>query len=196
MSKNKLGQYFNFEAIKLAFTYITNPRSLKPNLVCNSILDINLKELKEKYKIDYVIFDKDNTLTIPYENNYPSEAFRNKMQEFKSTFGENNIALFSNSCGSKDDKDYKEADLVETNLNISVIKHEHKKPYVYNEIKQKFPNLNNNLCIIGDRLLVDITMGKKYKFFTILVSPIDTTPENLIVKTLRKIENQIIKNYI
>jgi phosphatidylglycerophosphatase GEP4 len=196
MSKNKLGQYFNIEAMKLAFNFITNPKSLKPDIICKSIVDINLTELRDKHNIKYIIFDKDNTLTKPYEINYPTEDFKNKIDEFKSIFGENNIALISNSCGSQDDKDYKEASDVEKNLKISVIKHKHKKPYVYEEIKNNFPDPNNNLCVIGDRLLVDITMGKKYNFFTILVSPIDTKNENFIVKFVRSLENKIIKTYI
>jgi phosphatidylglycerophosphatase GEP4 len=196
MSKNKLGQYFNIEAVKLACSYISNPKLLKPDIICKSIVDINLTELKEKHNITYILFDKDNTLTIPYENNYPIESYKDKINEFKTKFGENNIAVISNSCGSQDDRDYKEAVEVEKNLQISVIKHAHKKPYVYEEIKQQFPNCNGNLCIIGDRLLVDITMGKKYNFFTILVSPIDTRNENFIVKFIRKIENKIIKTYI
>jgi phosphatidylglycerophosphatase GEP4 len=182
--------------MKLAFTFITNPKSLRPNIICKSIVDINLTELKETHKIKFIIFDKDNTLTIPYENNYPSQDYINKINDFKNIFGENNIALISNSCGSRDDKDYKEAAEVEKNLHISVIKHKYKKPNVYDEIKQNFPDLDNNLCIIGDRLFVDIAMGKKYNFFTILVSPIDTKNENFIVKFIRKIESKIIKTYI
>ena len=193
MSKNKLGQYINFNAIKLFLEYLSNYNSIKPDLIYKNFLDIDPKELKDKYKVKYVIFDKDNTLTIPYENTFPNDLYMNKIKQFQNIFEKHNIAIISNTCGSSDDINHSEAQIVEKNLDLYVIRHKLKKPQVYNEIKQNFKTeKDNEICIIGDRLLVDIIMGKKYNFFTVLVSPIDTSRENIMVKLIRKIENKII----
>jgi phosphatidylglycerophosphatase GEP4 len=193
MSRSKLGQYLNLDAIIFNLSFLLNPSKLRPDLLCGSILDIEPRALATKHNVKYIVFDKDNTLTKPYENNYPSDEFYSKIAEFKTTFGEKNLGIISNSCGSSDDKDYKEATEVGKNLKIKVIRHEKKKPNVYDDIKREFNFTNSSeVCIIGDRLLVDITMGKKFNFFTILVKPIDIKNENFIVRLMRKLENKLI----
>ena len=71
-----------------------------------------------------MIFDKDNTLTNPYEYEI-SDNMRSSLERCISEFGERGVAIFSNTAGNKDDakNDYKDSKHVESNLGISVIHH-------------------------------------------------------------------------
>ena len=46
--------------------------------------------------------------------------------------------------------------------------------------------------MIGDRILSDTVMGNTYGYFTIDCQPFDTTPENFMVKLMRKVEGNLI----
>ena len=195
MTQFKLGQYFNINGIILNLKYSFRLHKIKPNILVNSILDLDLKKLKSENKVKYIIFDKDNTLTLPYKIEI-ERKFEKKIEEFKNVFGKENIAILSNSAGSKDDKYYIEASKIENASGIKVVRHEYKKPKVYKDILSTF-NLNSKnanfdnkeICVIGDRLLVDILMGQEYGFYTVLVKPLTIERDNFIVKILRKFEN-------
>ena len=198
MTKSKIGQYFNLDGIYFLFKNILILNKIKPNIRVKSVNDINLDDLKNISKIKYVIFDKDNTLTFPHDNKPANIDITKKINEFVQTFGKENLAILSNSAGSRDDKNFVEANEIEKNFGIQVIKHENKKPRVYKEILDTFNIQNNNkvdnynICMIGDRLLVDVIMGKEFNFFTILVDPLSNEKDNFVVKLARKIENWLI----
>jgi phosphatidylglycerophosphatase GEP4 len=98
-------QYFNITGIISSLKVLTNKNLLKPTLRYNSIIDIDLVSLKEEYKIKCIVFDKDNTLTDPKDNSFPLNI-HSKLEEFKKAFGKENLAIISNTAGSKDDKYY------------------------------------------------------------------------------------------
>ena len=69
-SKMVLGQYLNIEGTKMFWsTLMHNRRNFVPHLKIKSIRNVDWKKLNE-WGIKYLIFDKDNTLTRPYERNY------------------------------------------------------------------------------------------------------------------------------
>lgn len=68
----KSGQYFNLQAIKLLLiSLLTNRKLFNPHVRAKSVKNIDYKKLRES-GIRYVIFDKDNTLTLPYDKQYYS----------------------------------------------------------------------------------------------------------------------------
>jgi phosphatidylglycerophosphatase GEP4 len=202
MTSMKIGQYFNIDGIKLSIKYLLKLNKIKPDLSLQSVTDLNPKNLKNTFKVKYIVFDKDNTLTLPHKTKFANDEIELKLREFQKVFGNNNISILSNSAGSRDDKEYREAEEIEFNTQIRVIRHQYKKPNVYKEIKETFqlPLENNkgqnnkDICIVGDRLLVDIIMGYEYNFFTILVQPINTKKENFVVRQLRKFEKFLLNN--
>jgi phosphatidylglycerophosphatase GEP4 len=200
MSQFKIGQYFNMDGILLNLKYVFKLHKIKPDISVNSILDLDLIKLKNENNVKYIVFDKDNTLTMPYKIEI-EKRLESKIEEFKKIFGEKNLAILSNSAGSKDDKDYIEAKKIENASAIKVVKHKFKKPKVYDDILNTFnlrqgdgdgEYVNKEICVIGDRLLVDILMGKEYGFFTILVKPLTSKRENIVVRFLRKFENFLL----
>jgi hypothetical protein len=104
--------------------------------------------------IKYIIFDKDQTLTSTYANDFhPSIS----ITHFKETFGESSIAILSNSVGSSDDRNYQGllhineifnnnvnnhfdvlncigAILTESCLQLPVVRHALKKPDCLKEV--------------------------------------------------------------
>lgn len=55
--------------------------------------------------VKYIVFDKDNTLTLPYSSEI-YEPIKNSLNECIDVFGKENVAILSNSIGSSDDKAY------------------------------------------------------------------------------------------
>ncbi|ACI64305.1 predicted protein, partial [Thalassiosira pseudonana CCMP1335] len=110
--------------------------------------------------IKAVIFDKDNTLTAPYENTLHPKAHPG-LQSALDTFGTKNVAILSNSAGTDDDPGYEDAKLIEEALGIEVIRHREKKPGGLEELMDHFPHVDSpsQLCMVGDRLLTDIVFG-------------------------------------
>jgi len=100
-------QYFNVQGIKKIFKVIWNKDLIKPSIKANSVLDIDPNKLFNTHNIRWVIFDMDNTLNLPNKLDF-SEDYINKLNEFKSIFTKENIAIISNTAGSSDDKNYKE----------------------------------------------------------------------------------------
>ncbi|CAJ0745823.1 9513_t:CDS:2, partial [Entrophospora sp. SA101] len=90
--------------------------SMRPvNQEIADIRELNYEKLK-KSGINKLIFDKDNTLTIPHENLlYP--PFKKSWDECKNTFGVENILIISNSAGTlSKDPNFDQAKEVETNF--------------------------------------------------------------------------------
>ena len=66
-TSKKLGQFVNLAGIRVFLkTLLFNREYFKPHIAVKDISYINFKALHEN-GIKYVVFDKDNTLTNPYE---------------------------------------------------------------------------------------------------------------------------------
>mgnify|MGYP006120573503 CR=1 FL=1 len=101
-----------------------------------SKIDWNLLKSKQ---IRYVIFDKDNTLTEAYKDDYVSQDIKSSVLKCQEVFGYKNVAILSNSVGSKDDPEFKAAKSVTQEMNIEVILHpKYKKPEVWDDIVAHF----------------------------------------------------------
>ena len=131
-------------------------------------------------------------MTIPYERQIHS-SIANQFNSLISLYGRENIAILSNSVGSKEDIGYKEAIIIEEALGIKVIRHVNKKPEVNEDVLVHFGTKEpSSIAIIGDRILSDCVMGNTHGYFTIYCEPFDTKPENVMVKLTRKVEGHII----
>ena len=131
-------------------------------------------------------------MTVPYERHlHPS--ITHHFTSLISLYGRDNIAILSNSVGSKEDKGFKEAKIIEEALGVKVIRHFNKKPEVNEDVLEHFGTRDTSqIAMIGDRILSDIVMGNTHGYFTIYCEPFDTRPENFMVKMMRRIEGQMI----
>mmetsp|Transcript_5590 Transcript_5590/g.7954 ORF Transcript_5590/g.7954 Transcript_5590/m.7954 type:complete len:190 (+) Transcript_5590:202-771(+) len=152
--------------------------------------------MREKCNIRAVIFDKDNTLTAPYETVTHPDAERG-LTNALDVFGKDFVAILSNSAGTKDDPDYEDAIKIEHDMGIPVIRHDEKKPGGLEEVLKHF-NLEDpsQLCMVGDRLLTDVVFGNLHGMLTVHTLPLckgeDNKKDNKIANAIRVAENKFL----
>ena len=102
--------------------------------------------------------DKDNTLTHTYHKILHPNV-ETSLQRSREIFGENSVAILSNSVGSCDDMpDFHGAIDTESSLGIPVIRHIMKKPACLPEVLQHFREkfdrdiYPEEICMIGNLL--------------------------------------------
>eukprot|EP00591_Stephanopyxis_turris_P006374 CAMPEP_0195529870 /NCGR_PEP_ID=MMETSP0794_2-20130614/32515_1 /TAXON_ID=515487 /ORGANISM="Stephanopyxis turris, Strain CCMP 815" /LENGTH=196 /DNA_ID=CAMNT_0040661245 /DNA_START=173 /DNA_END=763 /DNA_ORIENTATION=+ len=152
--------------------------------------------MKSHCGIRAVVFDKDNTLTAPYENYTHRNASRG-LKSALDTFGPSHVAILSNSAGTLDDPGYEDAIRIEQEMGIQVIRHNEKKPGGLDEMMQHFGDdveSPSQICMVGDRLLTDIVFGNLYGMLTVHCLPLcsgkENAKDNKIAKVVRTVENK------
>lgn len=186
-------QSLNTKAILTLASVVRRPALLVPHATVSTVSELDYNVLKERCGIRAIMFDKDNTITAPYDMSIHPNAVQG-LQHAQSVFGIDNVAIMSNSAGTLDDPDYDVAKRIEQSLGISVIRHREKKPGGLDEVMSHFQIEDPaELCMIGDRLLTDIVFGNLYGMLTIhtlpLCSGIENRKDNKVAKVVRRIEN-------
>lgn len=96
--KAALGQRINLEGISCAVGILSKDNHLAiPHVSVPDIRYIDWEELKKR-GFKGVVFDKDNTITVPYSLTLWA-PLASSIQHCKSLFGDN-VAIFSNSTGN------------------------------------------------------------------------------------------------
>eukprot|EP01083_Nonionella_stella_P082030 226360_1 len=201
-------QSINTKALLTLASVVRRPYIAAPHVHVPTISDVNYQSMRDHCGIKAILFDKDNTITAPYENTIHERAAVG-LQNALDVFGHENVAILSNSAGTKDDKDYEDAIQIERDLGINVIRHDEKKPGGLNEVLQHFArqgqgNRNEDvsedaegngngienengqsdaldaseLCMVGDRLLTDIVFGNLHGMLTVHCLPLCSGDEN------------------
>jgi phosphatidylglycerophosphatase GEP4 len=105
----------------------------------------------KKPDIRAVVLDKDNCFAIPHEN---------------EIFPGSKLLIVSNSSGTGADPGFKDAELLEKNTGVTVLRHSTKKPGCYGEIMDYFRSKPDSqvtkpeqVAIVGDRLFTDMMMA-------------------------------------
>lgn len=148
--------------------------------------------------IKAVIFDKDNTLTAPYKTEWFNARLLDCVSDCKTEFGPQNVAICSNTAGSKKDRvkfNYAGAEEIQVILDVKVIRHDLNKPLTpVSEIIEHFQSFHDaeigqttflqphEIAIIGDRLVGDILWGNSQGFLTIKTDPLTSEGENFAVR--------------
>eukprot|EP00578_Thalassiosira_sp_NH16_P018695 CAMPEP_0181083334 /NCGR_PEP_ID=MMETSP1071-20121207/4102_1 /TAXON_ID=35127 /ORGANISM="Thalassiosira sp., Strain NH16" /LENGTH=237 /DNA_ID=CAMNT_0023164985 /DNA_START=33 /DNA_END=746 /DNA_ORIENTATION=- len=190
-------QSVNMKALTTLASVVRRPYLMAPHVFVPNISDVNYQALRDHCGIKAVMFDKDNTLTAPYENSlHPLAKFG--LQSALDTFGRDNVAILSNSAGTNDDPGFVDGKEIEEALGIAVIKHSEKKPGGLNEVMDHFPNVDDasQLCMVGDRLLTDIVFGNLHGMLTVHILPLcsgkDNKKDNKVANVVRVVENKIM----
>lgn len=162
--------------------------------------DIRYSKLKER-GIKAVIFDKDNTLTAPYRSEWYNARIADCINDCKEEFGAQNVAICSNTVGSKKDRlkhNYAGADEIQVVLDVKVIHHDLNKPLTpVTEILDHFQSFRegeigqtrflepHEIAVVGDRSVGDILWGNSQGFLTIKTDPLTSQGENFAVRFVR-----------
>ncbi|SCU93127.1 LADA_0G01486g1_1 [Lachancea dasiensis] len=113
--------------------------------------------------IKAVVLDKDNCFAYPHTNEVWPE-YEKTWVKLKETYPGASLLIVSNSAGSSDDTDGKEAKILEANVGVPVLHHRVKKPGCREEILEYFAlhQITTNpkeIAVVGDRLFTDILMA-------------------------------------
>lgn len=162
--------------------------------------EIRYSKLKER-GIKAIIFDKDNTLTTPYRSEWHTARIADVVSDCKAEFGAQNVAICSNTAGSKKDRvkhNYALADEIQVVLDLKVIHHDLNKPltpvtdildhfqsFREGEIGQERFLQPHEIAVIGDRSVGDILWGNAQGFLTIKTEPLTSEGENFAVRFVR-----------
>ncbi|CAN4104437.1 unnamed protein product [Withania somnifera] len=193
--KAALGQRINVEGIVSSLGVFSKEKHLAiPHVSVRDIRYIDWAELKKR-GFEGVVFDKDNTITVPYSLSLWS-SLASSIDQCKSLFG-NNIAVYSNSAGLDEyDPDGRKARILECAIGIKVIKHKMKKPAgTAEEIEKQFGCESSRLIMVGDRPFTDIVYGNRNGFLTILTEPLSCAEEPLIVRQVRVLEVALVNRW-
>jgi phosphatidylglycerophosphatase GEP4 len=188
---------FEFEDVERITALCTSSHFLS-RLVCAWSLELNYTALRDYCGIKAVVFDKDNTLTAPYDLT-PHPKAATGLQNALDTFGASKVAILSNSAGTGDDPNFEDARQIEDSLGISVVRHAEKKPGGLDELMEHFGDEiqdPSEICMVGDRLLTDIVFGNLYGMLTVHCLPLcegeENAKDNKIANVLRKGENKFM----
>ena len=172
-----------------------------PHIETSDLRNIDWVDLKETKKYKGVVFDKDHTLTLPYDMKLHPFA-RESLEQCIAVFGKENVVLYSNSAGLKQfDPEGHHAAVLEDALGISVFRHEDKKPHVSSrtvqELQDYFGCETRNLIMVGDRYMTDVVFGNRLGMLTIRPTPFAETSgsrhrEPLTVRISRRLEEGLV----
>lgn len=150
-------QSINIHAVRSFFNIFTSPKLIKPTYV-DDFTSIN--KIIEKHNesneipIKYIVFDKDNTLTLPYDLSdtciSKHTLIAQELELCRKIHGESNVAILSNSLGSSDDApDYKLVRKFHENTknSIPIVCHGSKKPNCFEELIDHFRSQPKNQCV-------------------------------------------------
>lgn len=120
---------------------------------------------EKKSDIRALVLDKDNCFAIPKQN-VVHEPYRAKFEELRSAYPGDRLLIVSNSSGTGDDREHVEAEALERNTGVKVLRHSTKKPGCQGEIMEYFRSRpetgvtrESQVAIVGDRLFTDILMA-------------------------------------
>ncbi|KAL7576526.1 hypothetical protein ACA910_018024 [Epithemia clementina (nom. ined.)] len=141
-------QSLNTKAILTLASVLRRPLLMVPHVSVASVSDLDFEALQQHAGICAVVFDKDNTLTLPYETTQIHPKAQAGLESARRVFGSQGVAILSNSAGTvQDDPNFVEAQAIEENLGIAVIRHAEKKPGGLPEVLQHFaPVLLSRFC--------------------------------------------------
>ncbi|KAI8061705.1 mitochondrial PGP phosphatase-domain-containing protein [Gongronella butleri] len=185
-------QSLNWSGILNTFRVLANPSLAVPHIIVNDIREIPFQQLKDR-GIKAIAFDKDNCLTAPYQHQI-HPPFQEAWDRCKATFGADRVLIVSNSAGTLDDHDGKEAKTVSEALGVHVLRHSIKKPSGGDALMKHVNEPASDIAMVGDRLLTDIVYGNLNGNLTIWTRRVITEKgDNKAAVLIRRWEHQWVK---
>ncbi|KAF1775426.1 Mitochondrial PGP phosphatase [Phytophthora cactorum] len=193
------------------------PQLLLPQLSVKDVTEVPFQALRDR-GFRGVIFDKDNTLTVPHKLEI-APHLAPSLAECRRVFGDSGVVIFSNSAGSTDDKDGVEAKKIEEGLQVAVLRHNQKvlvklfvlvcwvgvifkclpsqKPGGIAFVKKHFGEIDpQTLVVIGDRYSTDVLFGNLNGLLTIRTEQFTPESESVVNRQLQRIEKAAVRMLI
>ncbi|KAI9842155.1 MAG: hypothetical protein M1837_007442 [Sclerophora amabilis] len=162
----------NVSATLSAFKLFYNPSLCLPHSTISSFQQLPIP-LSRAFKdhngnapdIRAVVLDKDNCFARPRENEV-YKPYTETFETLRAAYPGPHLLIVSNSSGTNDDAQDREASLLEANTGVAVLRHSTKKPGAHPAILSYFldhPHTTvgspSQIAIVGDRLLTDMMMA-------------------------------------
>ena len=123
------------------------------------------KTKKNPPDIRAVILDKDNCFAVPHSNHI-HPPYEKKFAELRKAYPGSRLLIVSNSAGTNSDPGFKDAEILERNTGVKVLRHSTKKPGCHGEIMAYLRNAPDagvshagQVAVVGDRLFTDVMMA-------------------------------------
>lgn len=157
--------------------------------------------VERKPDIRAVVLDKDNCFATPKHNDvFP--AYRSRFDSLRKEFPGSKLLIVSNSSGTSSDKAHAEADLLERNTGVTVLRHGVKKPGCHAEIMDYFRQApesgvtkESQVAIVGDRLFTDMLMANMMGSYGLWIKD-GVVEDHGIVRHLHLIISSTISNHL
>lgn len=155
------------------FRLLTNPALCLPHHTISTFSELPIPLSKaftqansdKQPDIRAIVLDKDNCFAIPYQSKV-YEPYQTKFDELRKAYPGSRLLIVSNSAGTGSDKDHAEADTIERDTGVKVLRHATKKPGCHEDIMQYFTHSSDagvtkasQVAIVGDRLFTDVMMA-------------------------------------
>lgn len=157
-------QLFNASAVLNVSRLAYNPSLCLPHLAVESFdkLPIPLAIPGKAANIKGIVLDKDNCFAKDHDDKvWP--AYEKTWEQLRKSYPAKHILIVSNSAGTNDDVDYVQAEKLERDTGVTVLRHPTKKPGCHAEIMAYFAEQGitraDEIAVVGDRLLTDILMA-------------------------------------
>ena len=96
------------------------------------------------------------------------------------------MVVFSNTLGTKWDRDGLKTREFERQFGIRVLRHAKQKPHAIEDVMSEFRDCHpRELVMVGDRYLTDVLFGNLHGMYTIRTSVITQEGENIAVRMVR-----------
>ncbi|OBA21240.1 HAD-superfamily phosphatase [Metschnikowia bicuspidata var. bicuspidata NRRL YB-4993] len=157
-------QLLNASAVTNISRLAYNPALCLPHLTVSSFdkIPLPIEIPGHTPEIKGIVLDKDNCFAKDHDDKvWP--AYAEAWERLRQFYPKEKLLIVSNSAGTNDDVDYRQADKLERDTGVTVLRHPTKKPGCHQEILEYFAQhgINNasEIAVIGDRLFTDILMA-------------------------------------
>ncbi|EGW30362.1 uncharacterized protein SPAPADRAFT_63212 [Spathaspora passalidarum NRRL Y-27907] len=170
---------FNVSATLNVSRLLYNPSLCLPHLCIKSFDQLpiplvipNQTNSPTPVTIKGIVLDKDNCFAKDHDDKvWP--AYQDTWKELLSHYNKEHVLIVSNSAGTNDDIDHVQAEKLERDTGVTVLRHATKKPGCFGEIQTYFATLGvepHEIAVVGDRLFTDMLMANMMGSYGVWVS--------------------------
>ncbi|AET37561.1 phosphatidylglycerophosphatase Ecym_1326 [Eremothecium cymbalariae DBVPG len=161
---------FNLSGTLNALKLLWNPKLCLPKTVISNFGELTVPLHSE---IKAVVLDKDNCFAYPHDDKVWPE-YDNVWKRLLIAYPDSHLLIVSNTAGTNVDAEHKQAQMLEANTGVHVLRHATKKPGCKDEVFKYFYDKQivkspSEIAIVGDRLFTDIVMANMMGSYSIWI---------------------------
>lgn len=155
-------QLFNASAVLNVSRLVQNPALCLPHLTVASFDLLSFPLTINGHRIRGIVLDKDNCFAKDHDDKvWP--AYEQAWRALQQAYPKEKLLIVSNSAGTNDDAHYEQAQKLERDTGVTVLRHPTKKPGCHAEIMEYFAKQGihsaSEIAVVGDRLFTDVLMA-------------------------------------